>query len=104
VALQASSADLGALQILQDADRTVFLFRSAAQAFDIAGMIGVRIAASEWQAGPMVQMILARRAALEPARADRGISLPTELALSNSGLGGLMNFGSGFSTWSHSKK
>src|ERR1700688_4994528 len=42
MALQATSADLGALQILQDADGAVFLFRGTAQAFDIAGVIFVR--------------------------------------------------------------
>ena len=42
MALQASSADFGALQILQDADGAVFLFGSAAQAIDVAGVIFVR--------------------------------------------------------------
>ena len=50
VALQASSADFGALQILQDADGAVFFFRGAPQAFDVAGVILVR-AMGKIQAG-----------------------------------------------------
>ncbi len=50
VALQASSADLGALQILQNADGAVFFFSGAAQAFDVAGVIFVR-AVGKIQAG-----------------------------------------------------
>ena len=42
VVVQASSADLGALQILQDADGAVFFFSGAAQAFDVTGVIFVR--------------------------------------------------------------
>ena len=45
-----SSADLGALQILQDADGAAFFFRGAAQAFDVAGVIFVR-AVGKIQAG-----------------------------------------------------
>ena len=50
VALQASSADLGALQILQDADGAIFFLGGAAQAFDVAGVILVR-AVRKIQAG-----------------------------------------------------
>src|ERR1700734_1780550 len=42
VALQASSADLGALQILQNADGAVFFFSGAVEAFDVVGVIFVR--------------------------------------------------------------
>ena len=41
VVLQAPSANLGALQILKDADGAVFLFRGAPQAGDIARVLGM---------------------------------------------------------------
>jgi hypothetical protein len=42
VALEASGADFGALQILENANGTVLFFRRAAQALNVAGMIGMR--------------------------------------------------------------
>src|ERR1700683_773738 len=42
VVVQASSTDLRALQILQDADGSVFFFGSATEALDIAGVVFVR--------------------------------------------------------------
>ena len=42
MAVEASSADLGALQILQDADGAVFFFRRAAQTFNVVRVIFVR--------------------------------------------------------------
>jgi hypothetical protein len=50
VALQASGADLGALQILQDADRAVLFSSGTAQAVDVTGMILMR-AVRKIQAG-----------------------------------------------------
>jgi hypothetical protein len=50
VAFQASSADLGALQVLQDANGAVFFFSGSAQTFDVEGMIFVR-AVGKVQAG-----------------------------------------------------
>ena len=40
--LEPPGTDLGALQILQDADRAVFLFGGAAQPGNIARMLGMR--------------------------------------------------------------
>ena len=42
VALQQAGADLGALQILQDADGAAFALGGAAQALDVVGVIFVR--------------------------------------------------------------
>ena len=77
--LEQTGADFGALEILKDADGPAFTMSGAADSLDVVGMIFVsaveklsramsiprrsssRMAASVPQAGPMVQMILARR-------------------------------------------